>query len=45
MDFQQQYSHPLWQKMRLERLEAANFECENCGDDSSRGCSFEDEKR
>lgn len=26
-----QYKHPLWQKKRLEALEAAGFECGDCG--------------
>jgi hypothetical protein len=31
-----QYQHPQWQKKRLERLEAAQFECSNCGDTESQ---------
>jgi len=32
MNYAQQIKHPLWQKKRLEVLEASGFECENCGD-------------
>ena len=32
MTYAEQYRHPQWQKRRLERLEKARFECENCGD-------------
>lgn len=32
MDFKSQYKHPLWQRKRLEVLNAANFSCENCFD-------------
>ncbi len=28
----EQYKHPLWQKKRLEAMEAAGFECSACGD-------------
>jgi hypothetical protein len=27
-----QYKHPNWQRKRLEALEAAGWECQNCGD-------------
>lgn len=32
LSWSQQYRHPQWQRKRLEALEAANWECENCGD-------------
>ena len=35
-EFTDQYKHPNWQKKRLEMLEAANFECTNCGDTESQ---------
>lgn len=31
-EFADQYKNPAWQKRRLERLDAAAWECENCGD-------------
>lgn len=31
MNYAQQIKHPMWQKKRLEVLEANNFECEDCG--------------
>jgi hypothetical protein len=31
MNYAQQIKHPMWQKKRLEVLEANNYECENCG--------------
>jgi hypothetical protein len=30
--FKQQYTHPNWQKRRLEIMNLAGFECQNCGD-------------
>jgi hypothetical protein len=33
----EQYKHPNWQKRRLERMEAAGWECMNCGD---KGTTF-----
>lgn len=30
MQYHQQIKHPLWQKKRLEVLEANNFQCEEC---------------
>lgn len=30
-EFWEAYKHPLWQKKRLEIMEDANFECEECG--------------
>lgn len=35
MDFFEQYKHPLWQKKRLEVLQAADFLCERCCDAES----------
>jgi hypothetical protein len=35
MSFKEQYLHPNWQRKRLEVMEAAGFECENCGDSES----------
>jgi hypothetical protein len=32
MTYTEQLKHPNWQRIRLQRLEAADFECENCGD-------------
>jgi hypothetical protein len=32
MTYGEQLRHPNWQRKRLERMQAANFECENCGD-------------
>lgn len=32
MTYKEQYLHPNWQRKRLEVMEAAGFECENCGD-------------
>lgn len=32
MTYGEQLKHPNWQRKRLERLDAANWECENCGD-------------
>ncbi|MGV8823005.1 HNH endonuclease [Methylibium petroleiphilum] len=32
MTYRQQLLDPRWQKKRLERLNDANWECENCGD-------------
>lgn len=29
-DYKSQYTHPKWQKRRLEMLEAANFQCQSC---------------
>ena len=31
MEWKDQYKHPLWQKKRLEALDSAGYECENCG--------------
>jgi ribosomal protein S27AE len=31
LTYSEQLKHPKWQKVRLEKLESANFECENCG--------------
>jgi Zn finger protein HypA/HybF involved in hydrogenase expression len=31
MKYHDQLKHPLWQKKRLEVMERAGFECENCG--------------
>jgi hypothetical protein len=31
-DFKSQYLHPLWQKRRLEMLQAAGFKCPRCTD-------------
>lgn len=31
MKYHEQIKHPLWQKKRLEVLEANDFECEDCG--------------
>lgn len=31
MTFAEQIKHPNWQRKRLEVMEAAGFECENCG--------------
>jgi len=31
LTFQQQYTHPNWQKMRLHCLKRDNFQCVNCG--------------
>src|SRR5688572_480098 len=28
----EQYKHPQWQRKRLEALENADWQCENCGD-------------
>lgn len=36
MDWKDQYKHPNWQKKRLEALELAGFECQNCGDGESQ---------
>jgi hypothetical protein len=33
MTYAEQLRHPHWQKRRLERLEAAMWGCENCGED------------
>ena len=33
MDFAKAYKHPLWQKKRLEILEAHEYRCTNCGDE------------
>lgn len=30
-DYREKLKHPLWQKKRLEILQAANFSCEDCG--------------
>lgn len=30
--FAEQYRHPQWQRRRLERLQAADYSCERCGD-------------
>jgi hypothetical protein len=35
-EFSDQYKHPKWQKLRLEMLEAAQFECSKCGDTESQ---------
>ena len=32
MTYAEQLRHPNWQRKRLERLEAAGWECENCGE-------------
>ena len=32
MTYKEQLQHPNWQRKRLEALESAGFECENCGD-------------
>lgn len=32
LSWSQQYKHPQWQRKRLEALEAAGWECENCGE-------------
>lgn len=32
MTYSEQLRHPNWQRKRLEMLQAANFECSNCGD-------------
>jgi hypothetical protein len=31
-EFFEKYKHPNWQKKRLEVMEAANFECQHCGE-------------
>lgn len=31
MQYHEQLKHPLWQKKRLEVMEANNFKCQNCG--------------
>lgn len=33
--YAQQLKDPRWQKRRLERLNAARFSCENCGDETT----------
>lgn len=33
--FSNQYRSPLWQKKRLETLDAAGFQCQRCGDGDS----------
>jgi hypothetical protein len=33
--FSQQYKHPLWQKKRLEMLEAADYACQSCFDNET----------
>ena len=35
-EFSEQYRSPAWQKRRLERLDAAGWECGNCGDSESQ---------
>lgn len=30
-----QYKHPMWQKRRLEALEAARYSCQRCGDEET----------
>jgi len=35
MTYGEQLKHPNWQRKRLEVLEGAGFECENCGDKES----------
>lgn len=32
MTYSEQLKHPNWQRVRLERLGIANWECDNCGD-------------
>ena len=32
LTYSQQLKHPNWQRRRLEMLNGANFECQNCGD-------------
>lgn len=32
MEYSEQYRHPKWQKRRLEKLDQAGFECQNCGE-------------
>ena len=34
LTYSEQLKHPNWQKKRLESLEAARWECANCGDKS-----------
>ena len=34
--FSDQYKHPKWQKKRLEMLDAASFQCSNCGEQDSQ---------
>lgn len=36
MEFKDQYKHPLWQKKRLEALEAALFTCNRCYDNETQ---------
>lgn len=35
MNYAQQLKHPNWQRKRLEALQAADFECANCGEKES----------
>lgn len=35
MSYASQLRHPSWQKRRLEMLDRAGFECNNCGDAES----------
>lgn len=35
-DWSDQYRSPLWQKKRLEAMEAQNFTCQCCGDNESQ---------
>lgn len=35
MNYAQQIKHPLWQKKRLEVLEANGYECQECRDDDT----------
>lgn len=35
LTYGEQLKHPNWQRKRLEVMEAAGFECENCGDKDS----------
>lgn len=34
--YKKQYSHPLWQKKRLEIMNRDKFTCQGCGDTDSR---------
>jgi hypothetical protein len=36
IEFKDQYKHPLWQKKRLEALDAAEYTCERCYDSESQ---------